>query len=77
MQMGSGQYKRIYNIVFVLLAICTCMFVYEASKDLISSMVYNAREAYQQRVSQEPLFDQAHHDDLVKQGEIKEAEDIR
>jgi hypothetical protein len=74
--MGSGQYKRIYNIVFVLLVICTCVFVYGASKDFVSRVVYNAREDYQQRVSQESPFDQARHDDLVKQGKIKAAEDM-
>ena len=74
--MNSGQYRRIYNIAFVLLAIFTCIFVYGASKDFVSKMVYNARQDYQERVSHEPPFDQAHHDDLVKQGKIKEAEDM-
>lgn len=63
--MGSGQYKRIYNIVFILLVICTCVFVYGTSKEFVSSIIENAKEDYQQKLNQTPPFDHARHDDLV------------
>ena len=74
--MGSGQYRRIYNIVFVLLAVCTCVFVYGVSKDFVSSIIQNVKEDYEQKINDTPPFDQARHDDLVKQGKTKEAEDM-
>jgi len=52
------------------------VFVYGASKEFVSSMVENAKEDYQQRLDHEPPFDHARHDDLVKQGKTKEAEDM-
>jgi hypothetical protein len=74
--MHAGQYKRIYNLVFPLLVLCTWVFVYGTSKELVSSIVENAKEDYQQRIAQTPPFDHARHDDLVKQGKTKEAEDM-
>ena len=74
--MNAGQYKRIYNLVFFLLMLCTWVFVYGTSKQFVSSMIQNAKEDYQQRLDHEPPFDHARHDDLVKQGKSKEAEDM-
>jgi hypothetical protein len=74
--MSAGQYKRIYNLVFPLLVLCTWVFVYGASKEFVSGMVENAKEDYKQKLAQEHPFDQALHDDLVKQGKTKEAEDM-
>ena len=74
--MSAGQYKRIYNLVFPLLVLCTWMFVYGSSKEFVSKIVENAKEDYQQRLNQEPPFDHARHDDLVKQGKTKEAEEM-
>ena len=42
--MVYGQYKRIYNILFVLLFICTCIFVYGASKDWITHLTNKSEE---------------------------------
>ena len=39
-------------------------------------MVENAKADYQHTLENEPPFDHAHHDDLVKQGKTKEAEDM-
>jgi len=74
--MSAGQYKRIYNLAFPVLVLCTWIFIYGTSKELVSSIVENAKENYQQRLSQEPPFDQTRHDDLVKQGKTKEAEEM-
>jgi hypothetical protein len=74
--MSAGQYKRIYNLVFPVLVLCTWVFVYGTSKEIVSSIVENAKEDYQYRLDQEPPFDQARHDDLVKQGKTKEAEEM-
>jgi hypothetical protein len=74
--MSAGRYKRIYNLVFPLFVLCTWMFIYGTSKQFVSSIIENAKESYQQRLSQEPPFDQAHHDDLLKQGKTKEAEEM-
>lgn len=74
--MSAGQYKRIYNLTFPVLVLCTWVFVYGISKELVSSIVENAKENYQQKLNQEPPFDQARHDDLVKQGKTKEAEEM-
>ena len=74
--MRAGQYKRIYNLVFPLLVLCTWVFVYGASMEFVSSMVENAKADYQHTLENEPPFDHAHHDDLVKQGKTKEAEDM-
>jgi hypothetical protein len=56
--------------------LCTCVFVYGTSKQFVSSIIENVKEDYQQRLSQMPAFDQARHDDLVKQGKTKEAEEM-
>ena len=74
--MSSAQYKRIYNLVFPVLVLCTWVFVYGTSKEFISSIIENAKEDYQQRLEHEPPFDHAHHDDLIKQGKTKEAEEM-
>jgi hypothetical protein len=74
--MHAGQYKRIYNLAFPVLVVCTWVFIFGTSKELVSSIVENAREDYQQSLNQEPPFDHARHDDLVKQGKTKEAEDM-
>jgi hypothetical protein len=74
--MSAGQYKRIYNLAFPVLVLCTWVFVYGISKELVSSIVENAKEDYQQKLNQEPPFDQARHDNLVKQGKAKEAEEM-
>jgi len=74
--MSAGQYKRIYNLVFPLLVLCTWVFVYGASKEFVSSMVENAKADYQHTLENEPPYDHARYDDLVKQGKTKEAEDM-
>jgi hypothetical protein len=74
--MTVGQYKRTYNLAFPVLVLCTWIFVYGISKELVSSIVENAKENYQQKLNQEPPFDQARRDDLVKQGKTKEAEQM-
>jgi hypothetical protein len=74
--MSAGQYKRIYNLVFPLLVLGTWVFVYGSSREIVSNIVENAKENYQQRLNQEPPFDHARHDDLVKQGKNKEAEEM-
>jgi hypothetical protein len=74
--MSAGQYKRIYNLVFPVLVLCTWVFVYEPSKEFVSSMIENAKVDYQHTLDNEPPYDHARHDDLVKQGKTKEAEDM-
>ena len=69
--MHSGQYKRIYNVVFVLLALCTFVFVFRVSKNLIANAIFEAQENQRQ---QSMVFRQRpSYDDLVKQGKIEEA----
>lgn len=74
--MTAGQYKRVYNLVFPVLVLCTWVFAYGISKQLVSSIVEDAKANYQQRLNQEPSFDQARHDDLIKQEKTKEAEEM-
>jgi hypothetical protein len=40
--MSAGQYKRIYNIAFILLMLGTFIFVYWGSKNLITTAIENA-----------------------------------
>ena len=69
--MHAGQYKRIYNVVFVLLALCTFAFVFRVSKNLIANAIYEAQESQRQQsmiFSQRPSYD-----DLVEEGKSEEA----
>jgi hypothetical protein len=68
--MHAGQYKRIYNVVFCLLVLCTFIFVFRVSKDLITSGILEARESQRQR-----FFTQSQriYNDLVREGKTEEA----
>jgi hypothetical protein len=46
-----------YNLTFPVIVLGTWIFVYGTSKELVSSIIENAKENYQQRVSQEPPVD--------------------
>jgi hypothetical protein len=68
--MHAGQYKRIYNVVFCLLLLCTFIFVFRESKDLITNGIFEAQESQRQR-----FFTQSQriYNDLVREGKTEEA----
>jgi hypothetical protein len=69
--MSLGQYKRIYNLVFGLLVICSCVFVYRLSKDFVSDQISDIKER-QWRVLDSFRY-RPSYDDLIKQGKKQEA----
>jgi hypothetical protein len=55
---------------------CTWVFVYDFCKEFVAEKVRQTNENYELQLSQQPPFDQAKHDELVKQGKTKEAEEM-
>ena len=68
--MHAGQYKRIYNVAFILLVLCTSIFVFRVSKDLIATLIFESERSQSQK-----FFAQSQriYNDLVKEGKTEEA----
>jgi hypothetical protein len=68
--MHAGRDKRIYNVVFVLLTLCTFVFVFRVSEGLITTAIFEAQESQHQKfLTQSQLI----YNELVKEGKIEEA----
>ena len=73
--MQKQQYKRIYNLAFALLVICSCFFVFKITKSLLNStLVEGQKEKYQEMCDRQRQFI---YNELVKAGKREEADRFR
>jgi hypothetical protein len=73
--MQRKQYKRIYNVAFTLIAICSFIFVLQAAKSFITTNVIESqKEEYSWKCQRQRTFP---YNQLVKLGRQKEAAEFR
>jgi hypothetical protein len=73
--MQKQQYKRLYNLAFALVVICSAFFVFKVAKSLIQSNVIDV-----QKTQYENMFDhqrQFVYGQLVKAGKQEQADEFK
>jgi NhaP-type Na+/H+ and K+/H+ antiporter len=69
--MHAGQYKRIYNLAFAIVLICTFSSGFSISKLLIAITIIQPQEEELQKVARDEEIRM--YNDLIKQGKHEEA----
>ena len=73
--MQKQQYKRIYNLAFALLAVCSFFFVFKAAKSFFTASIIDAqKKQYSRMFERQRTFV---YNQLVKAGKQEEADFFR